>query len=70
MRYEDTFQNVKSLSRAEQLQLMSELAEHLRVHAAPEPRISILELQGLGKEIWQGIDAQEYMDHERAAWNG
>jgi hypothetical protein len=69
MRYEDIFQNVKSLSRAEQLQLMSELAEYLRVHAAPEPRISILELQGLGKEIWQGIDAQEYVDRERAAWN-
>ena len=31
---------------------------------------SILELQGLGKEIWAGIDGQEYVDQERAAWNG
>ena len=36
----------------------------------PEERTSILQLQGLGKEIWQGIDAQEYVDRERAAWNG
>jgi len=49
---------------------MSELAEYLRVHAAPESRTSILELRGLGKEIWKGIDAQEYVDRERAAWNG
>jgi hypothetical protein len=38
--------------------------------AMPETRTSILQLQGLGKEIWQGIDAQEYVDGERASWNG
>ena len=31
---------------------------------------SILELEGLGKEIWEGIDAQDYVDQERRAWNG
>ena len=30
----------------------------------------ILRLQGLGKEIWSGIDAQDYVDRERAAWAG
>jgi len=29
---------------------------------------SILELEGLGAEIWKGIDAQEYVRKERAAW--
>jgi hypothetical protein len=29
-----------------------------------------MELRGLGKEIWQGIDAQEYVNQERASWNG
>lgn len=32
-------------------------------------RHSILELRGLGKEIWQGIDAQEYVDRERDSWH-
>lgn len=68
--YEDVLRSVESLSRVEQLRLMSELADYLRVHAAPESRTSILELQGLGKEIWKGIDAQQYVDGERAAWNG
>jgi len=31
---------------------------------------SILRLQGLGKEIWAGIDAQDYVDRERASWPG
>ena len=27
------------------------------------------ELRGLGKEIWQGIDAQEYVDQLRDEWD-
>ncbi len=68
--YENILRNIESLSRTEQLRLISDLAEYLRAHAASEPPASILELQGLGKEIWHGIDAQEYVDRERASWNG
>lgn len=32
------------------------------------PRHSVTELRGLGKEIWQGQDAQEYVDQERDSW--
>jgi len=31
---------------------------------------SVLELEGLGAEIWQGIDAQEYVTGERSSWRG
>jgi len=68
--YESILRSVESLSRPEQLRLISDLAEYLRAHAEPETRTSILELQGLGKDIWQGVDAQEYVDRERASWNG
>jgi hypothetical protein len=30
----------------------------------------ITELEGLGREIWQGIEAQEYVRRERDAWTG
>jgi len=30
----------------------------------------ILRLQGLGKEVWAGVDAQAYVDRERSAWAG
>jgi tRNA uridine 5-carbamoylmethylation protein Kti12 len=30
----------------------------------------ITELRGLGKEIWHGRDAQQYVDQERDSWAG
>lgn len=41
--------------------------------AEPAPKSTnngILSLQGLGKEVWAGVDAQAYVDRERAAWAG
>ncbi len=30
---------------------------------------SILELEGLGADVWKGIDAQQYVRNEREAWD-
>jgi hypothetical protein len=67
--YEHILRDVESLSRAEQLRLISELTENLRLEATPGAPTSILDLQGLGK-VWQGVDAQDYVDSERSSWNG
>ena len=68
--YYEVLSRVQSLTPADQLRLLEELAALVRRQVAARPRRSILELQGLGKEIWWGIDAQEYVDRERASWNG
>jgi AbrB family looped-hinge helix DNA binding protein len=34
----------------------------------PEPKDPVEELRGLGREIWEGIDAQEYVNQERNSW--
>jgi hypothetical protein len=60
----------ESLSPEEQLRLIEELKSHTCESAASEPQHSIMELCGLGKEIWEGIDAQEYVRNERASWDG
>ena len=39
---------------------------HLLTEAL-EP-LSILELQGLGNELWSGIDAASHVEAERASW--
>ena len=59
------------------LRTLADLAWALkaRVQMKPSPRKtprrrSILELQGLGKEIWQGVEVQAYVDAERVSWNG
>lgn len=31
--------------------------------------LSILDLEGLGKELWEGIDAAEYVEAERRSWD-
>jgi AbrB family looped-hinge helix DNA binding protein len=36
----------------------------------PQPRDYAKRLRGLHREIWEGIDAQTYVDHEREAWQG
>ena len=59
---------VNLLTPVDQLRLLEELAARVRRQIAVQPRRSILELQGLGKEIWEGIDAQAYVDQERASW--
>ena len=64
--YENVLHMAESLSRDEQLRLIRELMAHT---AASQPT-SVLDLYGLGAEIWQGIDAQEYVHRERDSWNG
>jgi hypothetical protein len=31
--------------------------------------LSILKLQGLGKEVWAGVNSDEYLQRERQAWD-
>lgn len=52
---------------------MLRLSEDLTIQAVkkcPKNPRSILELQGLGKEIWEGIDPDAYVAQEREAWDG
>jgi hypothetical protein len=67
--YQDIRRRVEELTPDEQIRLLEELAVLVRRRSSLRSR-SILELQGLGKEIWQGIDAQQYVDQERDSWNG
>ena len=68
--YESALQMAESLSLEERLRLIEELKSTTGESTASEPPHSIMELCGLGKEIWEGIDAQEYVNRERASWNG
>ena len=38
-------------------------------NAVNEPEaLSILDLEGLGKDLWKGIDASKFVDEERNSW--
>jgi len=44
--------------------------KHLLTEALDTPKpLSILELRGLGKELWEGIDPAKYIEEERNSWD-
>ena len=66
-RYAETLKQVQNLTAQDQLRLLEELAALVRRQMNPEPQHNLMELQGLGKEIWEDVDAQTYVDQERAS---
>ncbi|WP_446009824.1 hypothetical protein [Candidatus Electrothrix sp.] len=64
-------QHIKSISPAEQLKLISLISSNLVVESRIKStkRRSLLELEGLGAELWQGVDAQSYVDELRDEWS-
>ena len=68
--YDDILKRAREeLSKAEQIKLVDELAQHTARQNGSKKR-SILELEGLGKELWEGIDPDEYVAKERDSWDG
>lgn len=43
------------------------VGKHLMLFKEPEDWVEYL--RGLGKEVWEGIDAQEYVNAERDSWD-
>jgi hypothetical protein len=67
--YENAKKTVETLDPAEQLRLVAELTARLSGEVHRRPR-SLMELDGLGSDIWQGIDSDEYLRQERSSWSG
>jgi hypothetical protein len=68
--YNEVLSRVRHLTAVDQLRLLEALSGMVRRQLSDQPRRSILDLQGLGKEIWAEVDAQTYVDQERASWDG
>ena len=70
--YDLTFNMARQLAVSEQLRLLENLTKAVRHRLSSKPKeeltYSIMELEGLGAEIWQDVDAQEYVNQERASW--
>jgi hypothetical protein len=53
------------LSAEEKLKLINDLCV-----GAGSGKHTILELEGLGKHIWEGVDPDDYVRKERDSWSG
>ncbi|HEV3201288.1 MAG TPA: hypothetical protein VGZ73_25485 [Bryobacteraceae bacterium] len=67
--YENATKSIEALGPADQSRFVAELMLRLSGELGEQPR-SLLELEGLGQEVWQGIDVGEYLRQERSSWNG
>jgi hypothetical protein len=66
--YENARKSVEVLGPADQLRLVAELISRLSGELNGRQR-SLMELEGLGQDVWQGVDADEYLRRERSSWN-
>ena len=65
-------QYIKSLPPEERLRLLALMARDLASETSQVGQgadRSIMELHGLGKHIWEGVDAEDYVSGLRAEWS-
>ena len=61
-------EHIKPLPREQRRVLLNILRNELENGDDDGQRRSILELHGLGKEIWQGVDPKDYVRKLRDEW--
>lgn len=66
--YDRILNMTKRLNLPEQLRLLEALTRMVRHQVETPQSHSIMDLEGLGAEIWQDIDAQAYVNRERESW--
>jgi hypothetical protein len=72
--FENVLQEVQKWPLDERKRLISAVVDTLTIPldlpAVEDDReYTLLDLEGLGKEIWEGIDAQQYVDALRSEWD-
>jgi hypothetical protein len=60
---------VEKLSAEEKLRLIEHIAHDLQRKPHPTPRLSWKDARGLGKEIWEGVDVDRYIEELRNEWD-
>jgi plasmid stability protein len=62
------YRKLKARAKRERRSVAQEVTVLLTQALEPAEALSIMELRGLGKELWRGIDAASYVEDERAGW--
>ncbi len=62
-------EKLKARAKREHRSVAQEVTVLLSVALDTPPPLSIMDLQGLGKQLWLGVDAAVHVETERAAWD-
>jgi len=68
--YDDIAATLPTLETEEQINLLGVLSSVLKKSVMKKKRQhSLFELEGLGAEVWMGLDVEKYLRSERDSWN-
>ena len=63
------YRKLQARAKRERRSVAQEVIQILDWALTDATPLSILELQGLGKEVWAGVNTDEYVRRERQAWD-
>lgn len=66
---EALYRKLQARAKRERRSVAQEVTHLLSAALESAKPLSILELQGLGKELWAGVDAADHVDRERSSWD-
>lgn len=63
------YRKLRARARRERRSIAQTVIHLLSQSLEPQAPLSILELKGLGKELWAGLDPKEHVESERRSWD-
>jgi plasmid stability protein len=66
---DDLYEELKVRADREHRSIAQQVTHMLEAALREPAPLSILELQGLGKEVWRSVDATAHVEAERRAWD-
>jgi phenylpyruvate tautomerase PptA (4-oxalocrotonate tautomerase family) len=63
------YKKLQARAKRERRSVAQEVAQLLSEALDLPKRLLIIDLKGLGKEHWWGVDAARHVDKERASWD-
>ena len=65
----ELYERLKERAAREHRSMVQQVT-HLLAQALDDPEpLSLMELRGLGRDVWEGVDAAEHVAGERDAWD-
>ena len=66
--WRDVLTTSEKLSIPDQLRLITELSLRVRQSLVESEPVDLLTLAGVGKEVWDKVDTDDYLNQERDSW--
>jgi hypothetical protein len=63
------YKGISALTNNEKMVIISKLMIEISPYLVERGKnVNIYDIKGVGKEVWEEIDAQKYVDKERVSW--